>query len=293
MIDGAQISETDFAGLAAHDSSVMQQALQGAFGALSHFEVLTSLAFKHFQRKQVLESTASRLCQQHYVCVCVFSTTLHFYHCKSAKSMLSLTSCLALCKANACTLQYSPLKLYCWRPKSQSHRIQLQGTGTWPLHAEQMATFIAASVFITGQLSTLPAMLLALQVQVQLAVVETGLGGVADATNVFEPAQLACAVITAIDNDHMRALGESPQELRKHEHELCHVPCQMLHTHTADNTSSTLSGALALLLGSAIQPCSCGTLHTLFFIVLVTGCSCAFSRQVNNTYTYCARPLPL
>lgn len=45
------------------------------------------------------------------------------------------------------------------------------------------------------------------QLQVQLAVVEAGLGGVADATNVFEPAQLACAVITAIDNDHMKALG--------------------------------------------------------------------------------------
>lgn len=42
----------------------------------------------------------------------------------------------------------------------------------------------------------------------QLAVVETGLGGVTDATNLFEPAQLACAVITAIDNDHMEALGE-------------------------------------------------------------------------------------
>lgn len=53
MIDGAQISETDFAGLAAQDSSVMQQAVQGAFGSLSHFEVLTSVAFKHFQRKQV------------------------------------------------------------------------------------------------------------------------------------------------------------------------------------------------------------------------------------------------
>ena len=38
--------------------------------------------------------------------------------------------------------------------------------------------------------------------------VEAGLGGVADATNVFEPAQLACAIITAIDNDHMSALGE-------------------------------------------------------------------------------------
>jgi len=43
--------------------------------------------------------------------------------------------------------------------------------------------------------------------QVQLAVVETGLGGVADATNVFAPANLACAIITAIDKDHLKALG--------------------------------------------------------------------------------------
>ena len=42
----------------------------------------------------------------------------------------------------------------------------------------------------------------------QLAVVEAGLGGVTDATNVFEPAQLACAIISAIDNDHMEALAE-------------------------------------------------------------------------------------
>lgn len=53
MIDGEQISEADFAGLAAQDASVMQQALQGTFGSLTHFEVLTSLAFRHFQRKQV------------------------------------------------------------------------------------------------------------------------------------------------------------------------------------------------------------------------------------------------
>ncbi|DBA93106.1 TPA: hypothetical protein ACH3X2_003424 [Trebouxia sp. C0005] len=43
--------------------------------------------------------------------------------------------------------------------------------------------------------------------KVQLAVVETGLGGVADATNVFAPANLACAIITAIDKDHLKALA--------------------------------------------------------------------------------------
>lgn len=122
MLDGAQISETDFVGLAAQDSSVMQQALQGAFGALSHFEVLTSLAFKHFQRKQVFESH-----HWHHVRVCVSSATLHFYHCMFGKSMLSLTSCLILCKANACTLSYSPLKLYCWSLMSQGHRISAAG----------------------------------------------------------------------------------------------------------------------------------------------------------------------
>lgn len=96
-----------------------------------------------------------------------------------------------------------------------------------------------------------------------MAVVEAGLGGVTDATNVFEPAQLACAVITAIDNDHMRALGESIQVLRKHEHEPCLVACQMMHTHIAESASSTLAGALALLLCSIVQPCSCGVLHML------------------------------
>jgi len=52
-INREQISEADYAGLAAQDSAVMQQALAGSFGSLSHFEVLTALAFKHFQRNKV------------------------------------------------------------------------------------------------------------------------------------------------------------------------------------------------------------------------------------------------
>ena len=68
----------------------------------------------------------------------------------------------------------------------------------------------------------------------QLAVVETGLGGVADATNVFEAAQLACAVITAIDNDHMRALGESQEMLQKHVHEP--MACHMMHINIAEES---------------------------------------------------------
>ncbi len=52
-INEEKISEADYAGLAAQDSAVMQQALTGSFGSLSHFEVLTALAFKYFQRNKV------------------------------------------------------------------------------------------------------------------------------------------------------------------------------------------------------------------------------------------------
>jgi folylpolyglutamate synthase/dihydrofolate synthase len=45
--------------------------------------------------------------------------------------------------------------------------------------------------------------------QVDLAVIETGLGGATDATNVFSPEQLQTAVITAIGFDHLEALGGS------------------------------------------------------------------------------------
>lgn len=40
-----------------------------------------------------------------------------------------------------------------------------------------------------------------------IAVVETGLGGVSDATNVFQPPNLSLAVITAIGLEHEAALG--------------------------------------------------------------------------------------
>lgn len=52
-VDGEKITEEEYAGLAAQDSSVMQQALAGKFGKLSHFEVLTALAFRHFQLSKV------------------------------------------------------------------------------------------------------------------------------------------------------------------------------------------------------------------------------------------------
>ena len=47
------------------------------------------------------------------------------------------------------------------------------------------------------------------QLGVQCAVVEVGMGGTLDATNVFPPEQLAAAIITAIGSDHWDALGGS------------------------------------------------------------------------------------
>lgn len=43
--------------------------------------------------------------------------------------------------------------------------------------------------------------------QVDVAVMEAGLGGSHDATNVFDPEQILATVVTAIDVEHLDALG--------------------------------------------------------------------------------------
>ena len=48
-------------------------------------------------------------------------------------------------------------------------------------------------------------------VQLDLAVVEVGLGGTRDATNVIDADTLRVAVITSIGTDHKAALGEALQ----------------------------------------------------------------------------------
>lgn len=45
--------------------------------------------------------------------------------------------------------------------------------------------------------------------QVDVAVVEAGLGAARDATNVFDPGNLLAGVITPVGRDHMAALGGS------------------------------------------------------------------------------------
>ena len=47
--------------------------------------------------------------------------------------------------------------------------------------------------------------------QVDMAVVEAGLGGARDATNMFTPSTLKLAIITAIGLEHQRALGDTLQ----------------------------------------------------------------------------------
>ena len=49
-------------------------------------------------------------------------------------------------------------------------------------------------------------------VQLDLAVVEVGLGGARDATNVIDADTLRVAVITSIGTDHKAALGEASQK---------------------------------------------------------------------------------
>ena len=72
----------------------------------------------------------------------------------------------------------------------------------------QICLIVLADNGATLRTSCIPCTHFAFYSQVQTAVIEAGLGGVTDATNVFEPANLACAVITAIDKDHLKALGK-------------------------------------------------------------------------------------
>lgn len=54
--------------------------------------------------------------------------------------------------------------------------------------------------------------------QVDIAVVETGLGGIRDATNVFGAQQLLLAIITALGLEHQGALGQFHYKLPPSQH---------------------------------------------------------------------------
>jgi dihydrofolate synthase len=54
------------------------------------------------------------------------------------------------------------------------------------------------------------------QENVHLAVIETGMGGSLDATNVFKPENVLVSIITPISLDHMQYLGDTVQAIAKH-----------------------------------------------------------------------------
>lgn len=60
------------------------------------------------------------------------------------------------------------------------------------------------------EFGTLAAMWLFIESDVQVAILEVGLGGRLDAVNVFEP---ACAVLTSVDLDHVEYLGPSRESI--------------------------------------------------------------------------------
>lgn len=60
------------------------------------------------------------------------------------------------------------------------------------------------------EFGTLAAMLLFIQSEVDVAIMEVGLGGRLDAVNVFDP---DCAVLTSIDMDHMEYLGTTREAI--------------------------------------------------------------------------------
>jgi len=60
------------------------------------------------------------------------------------------------------------------------------------------------------EFGTLAAMWLFIESDVQVAILEVGLGGRLDAVNVFEP---ACAVLTSVDLDHLDYLGTSRESI--------------------------------------------------------------------------------
>ena len=128
-VDGEPITEAAFDKLVQEQEHALEMAEGDEQGLLSHFEVVTALAYRHFQEAKV--------------CPCCLGEDI-----------------------------------LCLLP--------------------QRVVWMAQEI---------------LGLQVDIAVVETGLGGVRDATNVFPPDTLKLAVITAIGLEHQKALGNSLREI--------------------------------------------------------------------------------
>ena len=147
---GTPISDAAFDDLVARHGPAIEAAVEreaAAGQALSHFEIVTALAFKHFQEQQV-----------------------GLGGLKLAALLTDGGPLLGPCAAVAGACYSAVLLLF--------------DLGA-PLRA----------------------------LQVDAAVIEVGLGGVRDATNVLQPASLAAAVVTAVGHDHAAALGGSIENI--------------------------------------------------------------------------------
>jgi dihydrofolate synthase/folylpolyglutamate synthase len=78
------------------------------------------------------------------------------------------------------------------------------------------------------EIETAMAFLYMVQEEVDIAVIETGLGGRLDATNVFE--KVICAVITSISMDHWRELGDTLDKIAREKAGIIKKDCPVVTT---------------------------------------------------------------
>ena len=116
--------------------------------------------------------------RKHRLHVCCY-TSPHFEHVRERIVSSRLGGCLS---------------------RSQWDRLVLR-------HADQIRGVHAQTPLTHFEVVTALAFRHFADVQPDLAVVETGLGGVRDATNVFSEDTLEAALVTALDLEHLQALG--------------------------------------------------------------------------------------
>lgn len=80
------------------------------------------------------------------------------------------------------------------------------------------------------EVETAAAFLYFSQQKVDVAIIECGMGGLLDATNVFE--RVLCSVITSISPDHMSFLGDTIEEIAKHKAGIIKEKCRVVTSNS-------------------------------------------------------------
>jgi folylpolyglutamate synthase/dihydrofolate synthase len=91
------------------------------------------------------------------------------------------------------------------------------------------------------------------QQRIDIAVIETGLGGATDATNVFGPQQLQAAVLTAIGLDHVEALGGSLRSIAAAKAGIMKAGVPVVVGRQGSPGSSSSTAAAAAAAGSQVS----------------------------------------